>query len=99
MDATIAWALSVVAVSTWSSVVILDRAAHGTELGRTGHVTVLVVWALAIGTFLVSTLSVAGDPGGLTTFVVAFNRAVLAGSGVYALHREWRRFRVGASVR
>lgn len=99
MDQAIAWALSVVAVSTWTSVVILGRAAAGTEFGRTGHVTVLVVWALALGTFLVSTLSLAGNPGGMATFFVAFNRAVLAASGAYALHREWRRFRAGASVR
>lgn len=98
MDAVITWSLSVVAVSTWTTVVILDRAAHGTEFGRSGHLTVAVVWLLSLGTFAVSTLSISGDPGGLMAFFVAFNRALLAGAGIYALYREWRRFRASARV-
>lgn len=93
MDPILVWTLSVVAVSSWTTVVVLDRASHGTEFGRTGHLTVTVLWLLALGTFVVSSLSVSGDPGNVSSFFVAFNRAVLAASGLVALYREWRRFR------
>ena len=89
MDDVISWVLSATAVGAFTASWALNRHYYGRRAGRTIVSTQLLLVSLALvslGTFIVSTIIVSGNGAshGLG-LVVAFNRAVLAGTGIMVL--------------
>ena len=92
MDSLLTWAMAGIAAISFTLAYVFDYMSKGTEFSRNARLFLFALALVAWGTFLVSTFTGFDIREG-SKLVAALNRAVLAGTGLFAMWRSWDHMR------